>query len=269
LAITSIDLAIAGARPVVAWYKASTTPEAAGLPFTYWYALGYPGPGSAVSVGLAGASMSSPVTGAFEFSNPSTTGWESRLMAFTATHTGVGGTVLLCDRLWANSGLNATSTATQTINSAAFAARDGNGTTLGFQVMVACEWSGAGGAGTPATAITYTNSDGVAGRVSSVAFATTNNQGTLYIYPLQGGDKGVRSVQAFFANATSTSGSPILVAFRVLAQVPINAVGFTGAVDLVTGGNVKLYDGSVLFPVFIPAAATAGALTGTLVVTQG
>ncbi|MBF9664229.1 hypothetical protein, partial [Streptococcus pseudopneumoniae] len=58
-----------------------------------------------------------------------------------------GGLVLLCDRLWHNSGFNVTLTTAQTVNSVTFPERDMDGTTNGEGVFVGVEVSGAMGAG--------------------------------------------------------------------------------------------------------------------------
>jgi hypothetical protein len=179
--------------------------------------------------------------------------------------------LLLCDRLWHNSGFTITSTGAQTVNSVAFPARDAAGTTNGDQVLLGVEISTATGAGTPTITANYTNQAGTASRTAtnSVPTVASSAQGTFYPIGLQAGDTGVRSVQSLTLSATWTSGTMHLVAYRVLASLELSAAGIPNAVDALTSGMPRCYDGTVPVLLYIPQTTTTTQLTGQVVFTQG
>lgn len=131
---------------------------------------------------------------------------------------------------------------------------DGAGVKMVF-VMTA----GAGSGGSNIT-IEYTNSDGVTGRIAQVSIGTLNQSGIVACpsslwgdqvsalsFPLQGGDRGVRSVQNIaFANGTGVIGALLL--FKPLVDIQMLESTTIAEVDLV---NQKLslprvYDGAYL-----------------------
>ncbi len=60
-----------------------------------------------------------------------------------------------------------------------------------------------------------------------------------------------------------------LVAYRVIASLELAAGGLPNAVDALTSGMPKLYDGTVPFLLFIPQTTTTTQVAGTVVYTQG
>jgi hypothetical protein len=180
------------------------------------------------------------------------------------------GTLLLIDRLWHNSGINVTLATGQTINSAAWPARDRNAATNGDNVLIGVEVSTVMGAGTPTFTMAYTNSAGTAGRsIVTAAQAATMAVGSFIPLPLAAGDTGVRSIQTWTQSATMTSGVYHLVAYRILARVPVLIANVDAAVDALTGGFVRLYDNTVPGLLWLPATTTAPVLQGQLVIAQG
>lgn len=246
MAITTMDGVLAGAEPPNFYYKALSGTLVAGRPFSPFYTAGIPGPAVAPTPGLAGAALTS-YGGQIPFTNPPS-GF-NYLARFVGSSSAQAGTLLLCDRLWHNSGITITSTAAQTVNSVTFPARDQNGATLGEGVILGVEVSGATGSGTPTITVSYTNSDGVAGRTATniVATAASSPIGTFYPLGLQAGDKGVRSIQSITLSATWTSGTIHLVAYRVLASLSLSTAGASEAVDALTSGMPVMYDNTVPF----------------------
>lgn len=266
MALTTVDAVLAGAQPPQDFIKIGIAMKAAGVYHSHWYSTGLPGAGSLASLGAPGLALSSPVTG--QFWSTASSALETRLMRFTANAT-LAGTYMLCDRLWCGGGINATSTASQAINSVSWPMRDVNGSTAGFGVFPAVEVAGTLGAGTPTVSIVYTNSDGTTGRTATVAFQTTSPIGTVYPFALQTGDKGVRSIQNYLASATQTSGTPTLIAYRQVAQFGIPSANIGAAVDMLTSGFPRIYNDSVLFLVEVPTATTATNVGGQVVLSQG
>lgn len=276
MAITSLDAAAAGARPAFFFAKAVTATLVAGRPASLWSLAGAPGAGS-FDTTLNGVVLSSSSTipnGALPHYNPAS--GNAHLHRFTAGAT-IAGRVLLLDRLWHNGGYTITSTSAQNSTTPTWPSRcptsgsDDTPSTNGYDVLLAVEVSAATGAGTPTITIGYTNSAGTASRTATNIIATVASSaiGATYFIGLQAGDVGVRSVQSLTLSATWTSGTINLVAYRVLADLELAGAFVPNAVDFLTGGAPRLYDGVVPWLVFIPATTTATNVSGTYQETHG
>lgn len=274
MAITSLDDIIAGVKTPQFFSKnvvpASGSP-AAGRNYSYWSISGIPGPGSfdTTLAGVALSSTSGLVNGQIPYYNATAT--KQMHLARAVGICSSSGIVMICDRLWHNGGLSVTSTSAQTVNSATWPARDNNGSTNGEGILVGLEVSVATGTGTPTITLGYTNSAGTSGRTATgiLTVASSSVAGTFYPIGLQAGDRGVRSIQTVTFNASMTSGTVNLVAYRVLAMLeqPVNNLGTS--IDALTGGLPKLYDGTVPYIMAIPSSTTAFRIFGQLVYSEG
>jgi len=267
MAITTLDGALAGMKPPSYFSKAVTGTMVAGRPFSPFYLAGVPGAAAAPTPGLSGAALTSY---AGQIPIPAASN-NTHLARFSGVSSAQAGMLLLCDRLWHNSGFTITSTGAQTVNSVAWPARDANGSTNGVGVLLGVEISGATGAGTPTITVSYTDQDNNAGATgtNTVATVATSAAGTFYPIDLATGDTGVRSVQPLTLSATWTTGTMHLVAYRVLATLELGAAGLPNAIDALTSGMPRLYDTSVPFLIFIPQTTTTTQLSGSVVYTQG
>lgn len=270
MAITTLDGAIAGMQWPRPFAKAVSATLVAGRPASLWSLAGTPGAGAFDTTlnGVVLSQSSAQVNGAINFVDPgSGNSYLARLQA-AATQPG---TLLLLDRLWHNGGFTITSTAAQTITSPTFPARDAGGLTNGDGVLLAVEVSAATGAGTPTLTAAYTNSAGTASRSATNIDPTvaTSAIGAFYRIGLQAGDVGVRSVQSLTLSATWTSGTINLVAYRQLAALELPAGLTPNALDALTSGFPRLYNGTTPFLVFIPSTTTATNVSGQAVWTQG
>lgn len=171
---------------------------------------------------------------------------------------GVGcGHAMVLDRLWDNSGLSVTSTSAQSVSSAAWPARDINGSTNGEGVYVALEVSTGLGNGVPTVTLDYTNSAGTAGRTGTLTIpANSSPAGMFYWFGLQAGDTGVRSIQNFTLSATCTSGAFHLVAYRPVYMTvgngsPIGILRAQVIDDAISLVAPKLWDNSCLQMCFV------------------
>lgn len=235
--------------------------------YTPWYAAGNPGAATANAAGINGAAVTgNAVAGQIPRTNPVSANAHLARFSLNASTAGV---MWLIDRLWHNSGLSVTSTTAQAITPATLPSRDGAGGTNGANVMAAIEWSATGGAGTPTVTLTYTDQDGNAGATGTFTGVATPPVGTFEIFTLAGGDTGIRAPTSFIQSATRTSGTMHLVLFRVLAQLEITAANIGNAIDALTGGMPRLYDGTVPQLVWFPSATTATNFTGTYIETHG
>lgn len=267
MAITSLDLAIAGERPVEEYAKTVTGTLVAGRPFSPFYLAGVPGAAVAPTPGLAGAALTSY---AGQIPVPAASG-NTHLSYFQCISSAQAGNVVLADRLWHNSGFTITLTTAQTVNSVTWPSRDKNGATLGDGVYLGVEVSAATGAGTPTITVSYTNSAGTAGRTgtNTVATVATSAAGTFYPIGLQAGDVGVRSVQSLTLSATWTSGTIHLVAYRPIMPLGLVAAGLPATVNAVTGNLARVYDNSVPMLIYRPQTTTTTQLTAYVKFTQG
>ena len=149
---------------------------------------GRPGAAAANVAGTAGLALTS-YSGQIPFSNP--VSGNTYLARMSAT-VNVGGTLVLCDRLWHNSGLSAVSNTLQSFTSAAWPARDMDGSTDGRGVRIGLEVATVMGAGTPTFKLDYTNSAGDTGHtITTAAQATTMAVGSFIPIELAAGDVGV------------------------------------------------------------------------------
>lgn len=264
MAITTLDGLIAGFQPPQMFHKSLSGTLVAGRPFTPFYTSGIPGAAVAPTPGLAGAALTS-YPGQLPFSNPGAgNSYLARLVGMASQ----AGVLLLVDRLWHNSGLVVTTTTAQTVNSAAWPARDANGSTNGAGVIIGLEVSGATGAGAATPTISYTDQDGNAGATGSMAVAYASSAiGAFYPFTLAAGDTGVRSIQSCTLGVSMTSGTIHLVAYRVLAAIPIANSG--AGIDPMSGGLPRMFDNTVPQLIFIPNTTTSSVISGQMVVAQG
>lgn len=267
MAITTLDGALAGMKPPAFFTKALSGTLVAARPFSPFYLAGSPGAAVAPTPGIAGAALTSY---AGQLPIPAAS-LNTHLARFSGVSSAQPGVLLLCDRLWHNSGIVVTTTTAQTINSAALPARDSNGTTNGDGVLFGLEVSTLTGAGASVISINYTNSAGTAGKTGSalIPYVAASAAGTFYPFSLAAGDSGVRSVQTYTSTVSMTSGVVHLVAYRVLATLELPAAGVSTALDALTGGMPRCYDTTVPFLLFIPSTTTTTQLTGSAVFTQG
>ena len=137
MAITTLDGVLAGMQPPEDILKVGAA-TVAGRFYSPFYVAGRPGAAVAPTPGLAGAALTA-YAGQIPFTDPPS---GNSYLARFGGGCNVAGVLLLCDRLWHNSGIVVTQTTQQTINSATFPARDRNGSTDGEGVMIGVEMGG-------------------------------------------------------------------------------------------------------------------------------
>lgn len=265
MAITTRDGVIAGVLPPEQILKVGAA-TVVGRHYSPFYVAGRPGAAIANSAGTNGLALTS-YSGQIPFSNP---GAGNTYLARFWASVNVAGTLILCDRLWHNSGLSATAITLQALTSAAWPARDMDGATSGRGVMIGFEVSTLMGAGTPTFKLDYTNSAGTPGRTITTAAQTAAMAvGSFIPIELAAGDVGVRTITGWTLSATMTSGAYHLVAYRPLAQVDVTAAGIANAVNYLTSGFPRLYDNTVPFLLWLPSTTTAPTIQAQVVYTQG
>lgn len=268
MAIETIDEALASMRPPEDFLKVGVTMEAAGVFYSPFYVTGRPGAAAAPSPGLNGAALTT-YAGQIPFTNPAIgNSYLARLEASAS----VAGKLLVCDRLWHNSGYTVTTTTAQNTTHPGIPARDQNGATNGDNVMLGIEVSTATTNGAAITNMTasYTDQSGNAGATATIAsFPQSATVGTFVPFQLAAGDTGVRSVQSLTLGTSLVTGVVHLVQYRILAAISCPVANVGAAVDAITGGFVRLYDNTVPFLLWLPTATTAVTLSGQIILAQG
>lgn len=267
MAITTLDGVLAGMQAPQEIVKAITPTLVAGRPHSLAYLAGRPGAMAAPAGGMAGLALTTKA-GQIPFTNP--VSGNAYLARFSGQSSSVG-RLLLCDRLWEQSGISVTTTTAQTIDSATWPARDMNGATAGEGVMIGLEVSAATGAGASTISISYTDSGNGGPNTGAAldAYVASSAIGAFYRFGLAAGDTGVKQVLTYTSTVSMTSGTVHLVAYRLLASVSVTQGHIAAALDALTGGLPRLYDNTVPFLLFIPQATTASNVGGEVIYTHG
>jgi hypothetical protein len=255
--------------------KSGTAPDAVG----YWYCTskdaGFPGAWSPGTPGVNGRNTDGTTAadfGCIPVKNPAVGAnyLTELLMASSVVHYN-----LFFDCLWVNTGLVITTTTAQTVTMGTLPARDINGTTNGEGCGIAILCTAAVGLAAVASnaVVSYTNSDGTAGRTATLS-AQIGSQapatpviGTLIWFNLQAGDKGVRSIQSITLNTTWVSGTISLMITRDIASIGPTLVNIPASRELSDPG-IRLYNGTTLLHCVLASAATATFFNGELAIQE-
>lgn len=267
-----MDGLVAGFRAPVPITKVAFTGQAVGQLHSTLYVNGLPAAGSAPSPGLAGAALTA-YTGQIPFPSP-VSGQSVYLAGMDFTQSANVGGVLLCDRLWHNSGIVSTTTTAQTVNSVTFPSRDNNGQTLGAGILVGLEVSATTGnvGAITNTTISYTNSLGTSGLTGAIAsFPATAVTGTFVPISLASGDagQGVRSIQSITLGTSYVSGTVNLVAYRIVSWLGTPAANVSSSQDFAQLGLPVMFDNSVPWLIYLLTGTAVGASYATINYAQG
>lgn len=221
---------------------------------------------SAPSPGMSGVALTSPV--GFPFTNP-TSGY-----TYIAGISITSPTPIACfvyDRLWHNSGIAMSITTEQAINSVTLPARDENGTTNGDGVYVGLEVSGITSNVLAVATLSYTNSNGVSGRVGTMIKRAANQDpaGSFFPFSLMGADRGVRSIQGITFTTAWTSGTVHLVMYRQLAIAHAKIANKMLRFDALQLGMPRMWDNSVPCIMACPIYGSSSSALGSITFAQG
>jgi len=259
----------------VTFMKTGTASDAAG----YWYCTskdaGFPGAWSPGAPGLNGRNTdgtSAADAGCVPIKNPSSganylTGLD---MAASVNHTHQ-----FFDVLWVNTGIAVATTTAQAITMAALPPRDINGTTNGEGCMIAMlvTTANTNAAVITNTTVSYTNSDGVAGRTATLAaivgsqIPATPVVGTLVWFNLQAGDKGVRSIQSVTLGTSLAAGAVSFMITRDIATIGTTIPSVSAAKPIANPG-IRLYNNSCILHCNLSSATTATFYSGELTIQE-
>ena len=246
--------------------KAGAASKAAGTWHSDFAASGFPGAWSPGTPGLAGRAtdgMAAGDAGCVPLWTPTGGLWVDSFLASVSS----SALYALWDVLWVNSGIVVTTLTAQTVNSVTLPARDLDGATNGrgcrVGLLVTTATTNAGAITT--ITLSYTNSNGTAGRTATMAsFPATANAGTYIEFQLQAGDTGIRSIQSITLGTSLVTGAVSLIISRTHASVGIT---FTNAA-YVSSAKSRLYNGSCLLPFTLKTGTTAMNAFSTLSVIE-
>lgn len=256
--------------------KLSSSNAAANAIISLWRNAGYPPAGTDPTSGVAGQVLTKADAGAIPFNSPAA-GSLLYLARAMLSYT-VAGQVILYDRLWHNSGLSASSTAVQTVNSVALPARCpvlsdptgrtfdalGGGVEAWFQVMGV-----AMGAGTVAPFITYTDDQGNAGNVATLqGWSSAMGVNQTRAFELLAGDRGVRSIQSYQQTAAQSLGTFSLVLRRRIASIRLPIGNEMVVVDWAGLGMPIIPDDAHLELVWNSTATSLQSVIGDLLLVE-
>ncbi len=272
MAISTLDALVASFLTSQDVVKVGFTAEAAGVIHSGWTLAGMPGAGTNVASGVAGTTLFGPSVPGQVLFPAAVAGKAIYLARMEAVQGGNIGAVVLCDRIWQNSGLSPTTTTAQTVNSVTWD-RDNiiDGTFTGHGVLVGVEVTTTltNAAAVSGATVSYTNQAGTAGRIGSLGtIPATALAGTVVPMALQAGDYGVRSIQSI-THPTLTGGAYSLIAYRQIAALgtPVANVGVQQ--DGLTLGLPMLHNDSVPFLMFLMTGTAGGATDISITWAQG
>ena len=182
---------------------------------------------------------------------------------------------LFFDCLWVNSGIVVTTTTAQAITAPLLPARDINGTTNGEGCMIGLlvTTANTNAAAVANTTISYTNSDGVAGRTATLS-AIAGSQipatpviGTIVWFNLAAGDKGVRSIQSITLGTSLAAGAVSLMIARDVAMIG-TTIPNVSAQKIIGAPGIRLYNGTCMLHCVMASATTATFFNGEVMVME-
>ena len=255
--------------------KTGTAAEAA----ANWYCTskdaGFPGAWAPGAPGLNGRvtdGTSATDNGCIPIKNPATGANYLTALEMAAS---VNHTHLFFDVLWVNSDIVVTTTTAQAITSPTLPPRDIAGGTdgVGCKIGMLFTTAATNSAAISNTTVSYTNSDGVAGRTATLK-AIAGSQipiapviGTLVWFNLQAGDKGVRSIQGVTLGTSLVTGSVSLLIARALTTMGTSIVNVSASKQIAAPG-IRLYNNACVLHCILASTATATFFSGGLVVTE-
>lgn len=263
MAITSLD-ALVAAMPGQPFFTSKFfTPQTTGGYTSLIRKTGVPGVGTAPSSGVGGNITTDSEPGAWSFTNPA--GGNKTYLSHFAGGANNAGTLYLYDRLWNNSGLSITTVGAQTVNSSTLTRfTDGIGVEAWWEVVTNL------GAGTTAPTISYTNTDGTAGRAGATQLLTTSSTADrAYPFSLQAGDIGIKSIESYNNVGSHTSGTITLVLRKRIATLVVNNGGTGDSLDPFEVGMIEIPNDACLEFIWICTTTGVHTLTADHTLVQG
>ena len=255
----------------VPFWKFGLTTEAGGIYHSHHAATGIPGAWSPGTPGVAGRATYGTETadnGCLYIRTPAS-GSSSYTQSFSAS-TSRANTTYLFDYAWINSGLSATTTTAQTVNSVKFPPRDNNGSSdgVGYEAGILVTTANSNASPITNTTMSYTNSAGVSGRTARiVSHPATAVAGTISPFTLQQGDVGIMSIQSVTLGTSYGGGAISLLVGRRLAFAGTAIINIPSS-NFIEETTSKLWPGTCALLAQAPSVNNAATVHGVLVITE-
>lgn len=246
MAITSLADVRASLRQRIVIHKGPPTTPLGSLPVitAVWLGGGSPPPGGAPGNTANGVVPTSSTTGAPNIDFSSGNGY---LTGIEANCTGVGGRLMLYDRLFHCGSYAGTSGTTTLSSQPSFSSRIPGGTNYdGLQIWAEVN---ASGTNAPTVACTYTNSVGGTGRSSGSTTISGYLTGKVAQLSLQAGDSGVQTIESVVITGSFTGSLNFFIA-RPLWVGRLEAGDQTSAMLLDRAGMAEVWPASCLSAIF-------------------
>jgi hypothetical protein len=255
-AITTMDGIAAGlqAQERKGFHKGSFTPAVSGGYYSLFLTVGQPGPGAAPGA-VNGAVPTDATAGAFPFTNAA----GDQYLGYVACTGLAVGTLVIYDRLWANSTTTVTSGAQAITFPGLSRYTDGAGVEAWLEFYVASSATAATATGT------YTDQDGNTGSAGTFTLpAVAKAVGQMFPMNMPTGDSGVRAFSSMDIGTTHTGGTWGITMMKRLAEIPIRPSDQgASALNIIDLGMPEIADDACLSFMFQGAAA-ANTLAGSL-----
>jgi hypothetical protein len=259
---------------VIGVNKVGTATEGTACWYAFWKDAGFNGawsPGTPGINGRATDGMTAADNGCLPLWTPTGQLYITEAAAATTTLC----TIMLADIVWVNTGLVVTTTTAQAITTPTFPARDLDGSTngAGYIIGLVTTTANTNAAAITNSTVTYTNSDGVAGKTATLAaiagdqIPATPVLGNVVWFQLAAGCKGVQSIQSITLGTSLVAGTVSLIVARPLMVVSASQVN-VALVSQYSDPGIRLYTGSNLHYFLKNTSSSAVTLTGHIVVTE-
>jgi hypothetical protein len=262
------------------YYKIGTASEAVGVRYSFVKDSGLPGAWVPGAPGINGwwvdatqaTNAANPAgatqAGCYQLVNPASGSWYLNNIGLT---TSIAHLLEVYDLIWYNTATVVTTTTAQAIAMPGTSkpSRDLYGTTNGEAWIAGIYVTTAttNAAAIANTTISYTNSEGTAGKVGTMtSFPATAVLGTFVPFQLAAGDRGIRSIESITLGTSYVAGAISIVLLRKLASIPNPVANVGGIMNKLTTDptGVKLYSGTALFFTYVSSATTATSLGGSI-----
>jgi hypothetical protein len=284
MSITTLDGLLSGFGPNLGsagqFIKVQAATPVVGNWYSLWSAAGIPSIGYLMGAGSAykGRFFSYPSadTGALFF--PGQVTGETIYLARFAGNANTTGTIILADRIWADS-CSPIQTANVNVFTGSFprSAGIGGGDSSGVGVMLGMEVYTALGASSVTTKCTIINSAGSADTVQCWQAVPTAVGSFVPMYSVIPRNAvaaastayGVRSVSVFHNSTSHTSGTWGITAFRPISRLSMVAAGIDDAIDALTSGFPILFPTSCPMIFWIAGTTTPTIIQGNVIYATG
>lgn len=264
MAIDTMDKLLAGLSAGLRtnFLKVSQTAEGAGTFHSLLKANGFPVAGATPATGTGGIPTKATV-GALSFAAPA--GSNKRYIGRVNMRGSAQATLILYDRLWANSGLVGNVATDQAVNSLSLTRyTDGLGLEIFGEIYTAIGATGA------TLSVNYTDANNAAMVGTYAHPANAESVGQMFLINPPSGAVGVKSIQsAKFSVTTGTAGNWGLVIARRIAAIPLPIVNMAAVMNAFDLGLPEIDANACIMEMVMCSGTATGNIQGEIDIIEG